>query len=114
MIQVPENSFDEVSKSEVAKELGLPEMFVDKLIAKFLETIDQNMSDLENSIANGNSEEIKNHAHKIKGSAGNLRYKYLSEIMRTVEYAGKDGIVEGYDDLIATAKSEIEKIKSSI
>ncbi|HIC10542.1 MAG TPA: response regulator, partial [Campylobacterales bacterium] len=111
MIPVPENNFPEVPKSEVAKELGLPEMFVDKLIQKFVDSIDENMKQLEEAISAKDGEAIKNQAHKIKGSSANLRFNYLAEIMKTIEYSGKDGIVEGYEDLIATAKREIEKIK---
>lgn len=114
MVSVPENSFEDVSKGIVAQELGLPEMLVDKLIAKFIETVDANIADLEGAINNLNSEEIKNFAHKIKGSAANLRFKYLAEIMKTIEYAGKDGVSEGYEELLSTAKVEIEDIRKSL
>ena len=40
MISIPENNFGTISKDVVSQELGIPPMFVDKLIGKFLETID--------------------------------------------------------------------------
>jgi PAS domain S-box-containing protein len=114
MIAVPENSFEEVSKEVVSQELGIPEMFVDKLVGKFLEGVDEGVADLEKAIADGDSEQIKDFAHKIKGSAANLRFKYLAEIMKTIEYAGKDGVTDGYGDIVAAAKSEIEVVKSKV
>ena len=114
MIAVPKNVFEPISKDLISTELGLPLMFVDKLIGKFLETIDKGISDLEGAVATKNSEEIKNFSHKIKGSAGNLRFKYLADIMKNIEYAGQDGVTDGYEELVKSAKIEIEHIKDFV
>ena len=111
MIPIPENSFEAISKDIISQELGLPEMFVNKLVGKFAETIDSNFANLESAISSEDGEAIKNTAHKIKGSAGNLRFKYLAEIMRVIEYSGKENILSGFEDIIKTAQSEIENIK---
>jgi len=112
MIKVPENNFEPISKDLVSSELGLPIMFIDKLIAKFLETIDKGMTDLEEAIQQKDSEGIKNFAHKIKGSAGNLRFKYLADIMKDIEYSGKDEIVDGYEEIFRSAQIEVQNIRN--
>jgi len=111
MIQIPENSFEPISKDIISQELGLPEIFINKLVGKFVETIDSNFANLELAIKSEDGEAIKNTAHKIKGSAGNLRFKYLAEMMRVIEYAGKENNVTGFADIIAEVKSEIQVVK---
>ena len=112
MISIPENNFGTISKDVVSQELGIPPMFVDKLIGKFLETIDDNINDLKEAINSKNAEEIKNKAHKIKGSSANLRFKFLAELLKVIEYAGREGITEGYDEILEKTIKEIEEIKN--
>jgi HPt (histidine-containing phosphotransfer) domain-containing protein len=112
MISVPENSFEPISKALISSELGLPEMFIDKLIGKFLEGLDKSFEDLKSAIENRNSEDIKNFAHKLKGSSANLRFKYLAELLKVIEYSGKDGVVDGFDELLDEIKKEIEVIRN--
>ncbi len=112
MIEVPVNNFEQISKAVISKELGIPEMFVTKLITKFLDGLETNVRDVEGAISRKNSEEIKNFAHKLKGSSANLRFKYLAEIMKTIEYAGKDNITEGYEKLLEAMKKEIETVRA--
>jgi PAS domain S-box-containing protein len=111
MIKVPENSFGTVSKDIIAKELGLPPMFVDKIVGKFFQTIDKDLDNLESAIRSSDIQEIQNVAHKIKGSSANLRFKYLSEIMKTIEYSAKDGVDSGYEDLFGAGKDELGNVK---
>jgi CheY-like chemotaxis protein len=111
MIELPKGDFSDISVELISKELGLPPMFIGKLIDKFVETIDENFQSVHQSIVNRNSEAIRNSAHKIKGSSANLRFFKLTEIMKTIELNGKDEVLDGYDDLLKEAEIEIQKIK---
>ncbi len=112
MLEVPVNSFEQISKAVISKELGLPEMFVNKLVSKFIDSLEAGVRDVENAISNKNCEDIKNFAHKLKGSSANLRFKYLAEIMKSIEYAGKDCKTDGYESLVEAMKNEVAVVKS--
>jgi HPt (histidine-containing phosphotransfer) domain-containing protein len=111
VIAVPSNEFEAFSKEAVASELGVPPMFIDKLSAKFMANVDSDIANLESVVNSGDVEGIKQVAHKIKGAAANLRFKYLSELFKTVEYSAKDGLSSGYDDLLVACKNEVANIK---
>jgi PAS domain S-box-containing protein len=114
LLEVPVNNFETISKDTVAQELGIPPMFVDKLVGKFLEGIGKDIEALESAISNSDTTAIQNASHKIKGSSANLRFKYLSEIMKDIESSAKEGITDGYTNLVEAGKKEIENIKNTV
>jgi PAS domain S-box-containing protein len=111
MITVPENTPSEISVELISKELGLPPMLIGKLVEKFIETVDDNFSDVKSAVESADGDAIRNTAHKIKGSSANLRFKRLAELMRVIEESGKDGVTDGYDQLLSESTLEIEKIR---
>jgi PAS domain S-box-containing protein len=112
LIELPELNFDPISKDLIAQELGLPEMLIDKLIGTFVQTIDENIDDLKTAIKSQDSENIRTASHKIKGSAGNLRFKKLAELMKIIEESAKKGLNEGYDSLCNETQQEVTNIKN--
>jgi len=104
----------EYSIDDMAKKLGIPASIFDKVLDKFLETIDEYMNDLENSIKYDNIEEIRNQAHKIKGSMMTFHLDYMVDILKNMELDAKDGIKRDYMSDFEKVKNELENFKKSI
>ncbi|EJF06588.1 HPt domain-containing protein [Thiovulum sp. ES] len=111
MIIVPTNKHIRFSKDAVAKELGVPPMFVDKLVGKLLKDIDHDIRELEHAIDSKDAEKIASLAHRIKGASANLRLKYLADLFLEIELPAKSGVFEGFDNLIDACKKEVEHIR---
>jgi HPt (histidine-containing phosphotransfer) domain-containing protein len=111
LIIVPENKHIRFSKDAVAKELGVPPMFVDKLVGKLLKNIDHDIRELEYAIESKDAVKIASTAHRIKGASANLRLKYLAELFLEIELPAKNGVFEGFDDLIDACKKEVKNIR---
>ena len=111
MIEIPKNDSSDISVELISKELGLPPMLIGKLIEKFIETVDSNFEDIKSAVASKDSEAIRNTAHKVKGSSANLRFNRLADLLKTVEVNGKNGLTEGYEDLLEETLKEINVVK---
>jgi HPt (histidine-containing phosphotransfer) domain-containing protein len=61
-----------------------------ELIPQFLEHKRKNLKDIENALENNDLETVYQIAHKIKGSSGLYGLKEMSEIAKSLEFAGRN------------------------
>lgn len=91
------------SLEAVAEELGLDEAQYGEILMDFIEDKKKDMADLSDALAQGNGERISRLAHRIRGSALNLRLNSLARPAANMEKAAKEGkvsqIAGDWDDL---------------
>ena len=92
-------------------ELDLEKDEVDMLVEIFLNTAEDELSNLEDAIEKLNFDQIAKSAHAIKGSSANLRLMYISETAKSIELAAKEKRKIDYKKNYQTLKESIEKIK---
>lgn len=76
------------------------QIFMNDLKKEFMETVAQNMVDMNLLIAENKLDEIEKIAHDIKGTAGIFGLDEGTEIARELNYAAKNRDVEKTKELI--------------
>lgn len=76
---------------KVAQELGLDQEEYQELLQEFLEEKKKDMEALEIALAQKDGDQVFQLAHKIKGSAGNLRLTAMGGFAAKIENAAKEG-----------------------
>ena len=99
------------NKQDMAKRLGIPSSIFNKVLDKFLETIDFYMQDLEKAINENNLAEIKNQAHKIKGSMMTFDLGYMVNILKQMEEGEKKDYRNDFDKIRKELNSFIKSMK---
>ena len=70
---------------ETSELSGLPVVVMKKIVDSFIETIDEDLEQLQFAIKDNDFNKIADYAHKIKGAALNLRMDTVSEITTNME-----------------------------
>jgi len=87
----------------ISEELGLDQEQYLEILTEFIEEKKKNMEDLAGGLAKGDTVLVSQLAHKIKGSALNLRLDSLAKPAANIEKAAKEGNVSqisgDWDDL---------------
>jgi HPt (histidine-containing phosphotransfer) domain-containing protein len=78
-----------VDITNIASILGIPEKHIPLLVNAFLDEATSIFEQLFTAIEQNDFENITLHAHSIKGSAANLRLEEISELAKSIEFAGK-------------------------
>jgi PAS domain S-box-containing protein len=76
---------------KVAEELGLDQEQYLEILTGFIEEKKKDMEELEKALAREDTERIARLAHKIKGSALNLRLDLMAQPAASIEKAAKEG-----------------------
>lgn len=82
--------YSNINLEELAATIGLKPKHVPMLIGSFLDESKTIMSDLKDAIEKRDFDNMKLHAHSIKGSAGNLKLNEIYEMAREMEFAAAD------------------------
>ena len=69
----------------------------------------EDLKNLEDAVAAGNAEQIAFWAHKMKGGAGNLSAKTLSEVARYMEQSAKSGNAAAASEFLPQLKDELAR-----
>ena len=96
------------SERTVTEELGLDQAQYLEILTGFIEEKKKVMEDLEDALAQEDTELISRLAHKIKGSAANLRLDSLARPAVNVEKAAKEGDVSGIAGNLDILRREFE------
>jgi len=86
--------------------------FLNEVFSEFIETVDNQIIKIENSIKNNDFISIKKEAHSIKGGAANLTAKKLSSIAKELEEAGKICNLEQAIEQTNLLKDEFKFLKN--
>ncbi len=106
-----ESTDEPFSIEKVSALSGLPVVVLKKIVANFIENIDDDMEQLHAAITQNNFEQIQNYSHKIKGASLNLRMEKISQITQNIETQSSNkedtSLKKDFDALV----KEIEIIK---
>lgn len=80
------------SRSALLKRLAGDEELCDQLISIFVETVDEDLSELRDILNRNEYHGIPSLAHKIKGACLNVGARGISDIMQTIESSAKSGV----------------------
>ncbi|NPA55581.1 MAG: response regulator [Epsilonproteobacteria bacterium] len=106
--------FTSYDKEQIARKLGVPSALFDKILNKFLETIDEYMDELKNSIEKNDLEQIYQHAHKIKGSVMTFHIDEVVEILKNMEQDARDKKERDYMSDYKKVQAELENFKTQM
>jgi len=82
--------YTNVNHDEMAAAIGLKPKHIPMLIGSFLGESDEILDKLFSAIESKDYTTIKEQAHAIKGSAGNLRFHEIFEMAKEMEFAGEE------------------------
>jgi HPt (histidine-containing phosphotransfer) domain-containing protein len=105
-------NYSSINQEEMAAAIGLKAKHIPLLVGSFLEESAPILQNLRNAIDSKDYISIKSFAHSIKGSAGNLRFTEVYDMMKEMEMAGADEASEfdfnGYYDAVKKAIATIK------
>jgi len=81
------------------------------LIDTFVADVEIKLLDMVQIIASGDAEALRQIAHSVKGSSGNVSAIQLSEYARMLESMGRDNKLDGATDVYVLFKEEYEAVK---
>jgi HPt (histidine-containing phosphotransfer) domain-containing protein len=100
-----------IDKKQLAKELRFDEADVDILLSAFIESSQESLQNIKESIKTSDSKTVQVEAHAIKGSAGNLRLVGIQKMAYIIEEATKNNLKLDYDLVIKKIDRELKSIK---
>jgi HPt (histidine-containing phosphotransfer) domain-containing protein len=92
---------------------GEPDVLTE-VLRLFLDEVPRRIERLRAAWTDGNLTEVHRAAHSLKGSAGNIGARALSEVCRQLDERGKAGHREGTADLVAALGVEFGKVEREI
>jgi PAS domain S-box-containing protein len=95
---------------KVAGELGIPMPALKTLLENFIKNAGECIIALENSVERGDFEGMCGNAHRLKGTAANLRIEGLAALMLDMETSAGSEEERNYDDLLCDIKKEYERV----
>jgi len=93
-----------------AGELDLEEEEYLELIRLFIETALTDVRELESALECGETERAVRSAHSLKGASGNLLLNSIYEHAQKIEFASREGTLEGIGRELARLKQELHYI----
>jgi len=98
----------------LARELGLEEVDVRRLILTFLNSTEQDLVQLRRAFSERDAEQLCATAHHIKGAAGSLELNEIAAAARAIEEKVRSGIIEDSAAPIELIRSRLEVIRSQL
>ena len=103
--------YSNLNPEEMAAAIGLKPKHMPMLIGSFLEESETILQSLADAIASNDFDAIKQHAHSIKGSAGNLKFTEVYDMVKEIELSGADANASfDYSGHLEAVKSAVATI----
>lgn len=99
---------------ELAENLGLEEEEYLELLELFVETTASNLDRLQSGLAEGDSGEVSEAAHTIKGSSANLGLKKIAESAKGIEERARQNDLKGAADAVETIRGACEQLVAEL
>ena len=99
-------------KSHTIKQLSLPENIIDKLLAKFLSSLDNDIKKIEDAINEKNNKVIYDACHYLKGPSANFAMLGAVELLVEFEKIAKENLDKKYE--IEKLKEYFENVKKEL
>lgn len=93
------------------REVGVEEV-VDATLAIYTDEASKILDRMVAAVAARDAEEIRQAAHSLKSSSGNIRATRLAELLQELESFGKEGDVEGAAEVFPEVQSEYAAVMS--
>ena len=104
--------YSNLDHSEMASEIGIKPKHIPMLIGSFIDESKSIMQKLNDSIQAKDFENIKLHAHSIKGSAGNLKFNEIYEMAKEMELSAMESNTDfDYDAYFKAINLGVSTIK---
>ena len=98
----------------MADNLGLDEDECIELLELFVETTASNLNKLHSGLAAGDSGQVSEAAHTIKGSSANLGLMEIAETAKGIEERARQNILEGAADAAESIKGACEQLAGEL
>ncbi|HIE28965.1 TPA: response regulator, partial [Candidatus Poribacteria bacterium] len=107
---------DDTSKSVMALEEALERVSGDKdllkeLVELSLEIYPEYIDEIRKGIEQNEPQKVRESAHALKGSSGNISATSIYEIAYRLETMGKEGVLDGAKEALENLESEMERFK---
>lgn len=99
---------------ELADNLGLEEDECIELLELFVETTASNLNKLQSGLAAGDSEQVSEAAHTIKGSSANLGLMEIAEAAKGIEERARQNSLEGAADAVQSIRGACEQLAGEL
>ena len=99
---------------ELAENLGLEEEEYLELLELFVETTASNLDRLQSGIAKGDSGEVSEAAHTIKGSSANLGLMEIAESAKGIEEKARQNDLEGAAEAVETIRGACQQLVAAL
>ena len=99
-------------KEHTLKQLSLPEEIVDKLLSKFLSSLDEDIEKIEKAIELKNNSQIFDACHYLKGPSSNFAMHGAVELLVQFEKIAKENLDKEYE--VKKLKDYFEKVKEEL
>ncbi len=100
-----------IDMDSVLERVGGDESFLRELLDIYIEDFIEKYALLEQAISQGDSNNIKEIGHSLKGSSGNLSLNGLHETAYGIELSGKENDIEQAKIHFIRLKEEFKKLK---
>lgn len=103
---------DQVDKKQAAGELGIPEELYNNIFEVFLQETTESIAKIDGLRISEDFEGLRQAAHSIKGSAGNLRISEVHAAAKEIEYFNHENSeLQVLDNFILRLKRAFETLK---
>jgi histidine phosphotransfer protein HptB len=80
----------------------------------FIKVTTSDLADLETAVKTGQTHGVVHAAHSIKGAAGNLDFKTISDTAQTVELNARQGSLAGAKAAVRDIRNALDALTSPI
>jgi HPt (histidine-containing phosphotransfer) domain-containing protein len=95
--------------TEMGARLGLEKEEFIELVDIFVTSADEDIQKLRDAFAANNIDAVKEAAHSLKGSSGNMGFQKISENAAMIEQNARKGSIEGMEAAISFLRKKYEK-----
>ncbi len=100
----------DINLKQMAENVGLEVDEYLSLLALFIETTVDYLSELKSAIHNGDSKRVYETIHTIRGAAENLGIPDISEIAKAIEMKARQNILDGAEEATECLVKELKYI----
>lgn len=87
---------------------------ISTIMEMFLEDLGDNVNGLKAAVANGEQEEVRKKAHRLKGGASNIAATGLEEMALNLENVAKSKASDSCEGLVAEVEVEAARVSEFI
>lgn len=98
--------------TEMGARLGLEKEEFIELVEIFVTSADEDIQKLRDAFAENNIDAVKEAAHSLKGSSGNMGFQDISDSAARIEQNARKGNIEGIEAALSFFEEEVRKIRS--